>query len=215
MAVEQKTKTIYYEELGLTQDHLLAFLDAIFSIAITLLVLEISLDVPLDGTDAEIFAGLIAAVPAAVSYIISFFVIASYWMYAHRMFHYIRKIDRKFVSLTLVFLFFIAFMPFPTLVLGQHIGRFPAVVFYCAAISASSFIMYLMWKYACDARLVDDNVDAHFKAYKSARMLSTASVFLTSVPIAFINPLAAQIWWVLVPVASRAIMYWYNVKIRE
>lgn len=211
-AIGQEEKMVYYEEIGLTQDHLLTFLDAIFSIAVTLLVLEIRIDVPLNGTDSEIIWGLIAATPAIVSYVISFFVIASFWMYAHNMFHYINKINRRFALLTLVFLFFIAFMPFPTLVLGQHTGRLPAVVFYCASISISSIIMYLMWHCACSSRLVDERIDAHFKAYKSARILSTTTIFLTSIPIAFINPLVAQYWWVLVPIASRATMHWYNVK---
>lgn len=72
--------------------------------------------------------------------------------------------------------------------------------------------MYLMWRHACASGLVDEAVDARFRAYKGARMLSTAAVFLSSIPIAFASPIVAQLWWGLVVFAGRATMRWLNVK---
>lgn len=71
MAVEaRKQKKVYFEEQGITKDHLLAFGDAIFVFAITLLVIEVKFpDLAPTATDADLINGILNASPAIVSYI--------------------------------------------------------------------------------------------------------------------------------------------------
>ena len=58
--------------------------------------------------------------------------IAIYWLAHHRMFRYIRRLDATLLVLNLATLGAVAFVPFPTSVLGEHGSTTAAVVFYAA-----------------------------------------------------------------------------------
>ena len=202
MAVaRQGTKKGYYEELGMTKDHLLNFADAIFSIAITLLVLEVRFPELGPGSpDADFVAGFVSAGPALLSYAVTFLVVGGYWVMVHRIFHYLDRIDRKVLGLTATLLFFIALMPFPTLVLGLHIGRAPAIIFYSLCIAVSSFILLLTWHVACRDGLARGGLDDHFKRYFSVSIGYTALVFTLSMLVATVSPTWGMACWALIVV---------------
>ena len=199
----QETKKVYFEELGISKDHLLNFADAIFSIAITLLVLEIRFpELGPASPDADFIAGFASAVPALMSYAISFLVVGGYWVMVHRIFHYLDRIDRKVLGLTATLLFFVALMPFPTLVLGLHLGRTPAVVFYSLCIAVSSGILLLTWLVACREGLARGDVDDHFRRYLAASIGYTALVFTLSLLVALASPAWGMACWALILIKS-------------
>src|SRR6266508_3844418 len=99
-----------------------AFSDGVFAIAITLLVLEIR--VPELETVAHhggLWPALVALWPSYLGYLISFVTIGIMWANHHALFKYIRRCDRYFLIVNVVFLMGIAFVPFPTAVLAQHL----------------------------------------------------------------------------------------------
>jgi uncharacterized membrane protein len=214
MDVAQDKEKVYIEALGVTKDHLLVFADAIFSIAVTLLVLEIRFpEIPPGSPDMDFVIGFLSASPAIMAYAITFFVVASYWLSYHRIFHYLERIDRRVTALSALFLFFIAFMPFPTMVVGLHIGQLPVVVFYAVTVGLSSGILWLIWRHSARSGLIDTKIDDHFREYLAVRLLLPAVVFFTSVPVAWlIHPVAGMAWWGLVAVSGRAVERAYHVK---
>ncbi len=108
-----------HDSRGLQFERLMFFSDAVFAIAITLLVIEIR--VPHDiTTDEQLRAALIELVPNYISFFVSFFVIGRFWLGHHRMFGHVKDWTPALVRHNLVFLLAIAFMPFPTAVLGQY-----------------------------------------------------------------------------------------------
>src|SRR5262245_4784987 len=125
-----------------------AFADAVFAIAITLLIIEIRLP-PRDAVAAG--GGLAAALldlwPSYVGYLTSFIVIGIMWANHHNLMKLIDRIDHGFITFTLLLLMCVAFLPFPTAVMAEHLTdeheRSVAVAFYCGAFTVTAIFYFL------------------------------------------------------------------------
>jgi len=94
-----------------------AFSDGIFSIAATLLVLELKappLNLPLWHSMAAMW-------PAYVSFVLSFFFIGIMWINHHRLFVHIEKADDLLMAVNLLVLLGVVFVPYPTLLMATSI----------------------------------------------------------------------------------------------
>ena len=186
--------------LGRTGDvgynRLLTLSDGVFAIAMTLLVLNFHTPTT-TRTDAQLANALLAQGGTLLSYSLSVLIIGRYWIAHHQMFQFIRGFDFTLAFLNIAFIGAVAFLPFPTSVLGQQAGT-TAVVFYAISICAVGVAQLAEWVYAWRfphpgvARIPDD-----------AGWLFTVSiariviVFALSIPVAFANPTAAQFMWLL------------------
>src|SRR5512139_2403299 len=96
-------------------ERILSFSDGVFSIAITLLVLSLSVPV-LTGSAAgpNLPSGLVAEWQSFLGYFISFFVIGMWWTVHHRYFQYLNGFDIRLLWLNLFFLLCITLIPFLT-----------------------------------------------------------------------------------------------------
>ena len=97
--------------------------DGIFAVAMTLLVIELKLPEPhaIHSSD-ELAQALADLVPKAISWIISFFVLAIFWTSHVRLFHYVRYVDGGLVWRNIFQLLFVALMPFSAALLGEYNG---------------------------------------------------------------------------------------------
>jgi TMEM175 potassium channel family protein len=94
-----------------------AFSDGIFAIAATLLVLDLA--VPKPGS--SLLTGLLDEWPAYAAYATSFLTIGIIWVNHHAVLDRLERIDREFLFLNVVFLLFVALIPFPTKVLSTYL----------------------------------------------------------------------------------------------
>jgi uncharacterized membrane protein len=112
-------------------DRVVAFSDAIVAIAMTLLVL------PLTGISPKDYSGLGQLLEHNAtelsSFVVSFLVIASFWLSHHRIFDRLEAIDGPLLRLNLLWLLGIVFLPFPTS-LVQNDGEESYTVFYMASL---------------------------------------------------------------------------------
>jgi uncharacterized membrane protein len=115
---------------------ILALSDGVFAIAITLLTLEIA--VPAATSDAGLAKALVGLWPRYLAYVLSFVVIARFWVMHRLIFRLIARDDAALVWLNLLLLMFVAFLPFPTAVLGEHAGSPAAAVLYAASVALAS-----------------------------------------------------------------------------
>jgi uncharacterized membrane protein len=111
-----------------------AFSDGVFAIAITLLVLEIS--IAPEQYD-HLWHALGQEWPAYLAYVTSFLTVGSVWIAHHQLFTYLRYVDPVLLRLNLLLLMAAAFLPFPTGVLAQALhhsneAERAAIVFYGA-----------------------------------------------------------------------------------
>jgi uncharacterized membrane protein len=191
-------------ESGRDIDRVVFFSDAVFAIAMT--VLALSLRLPSTTTDHGVAQALQDALPSIYSYVLSFVIISLFWLAHHRMFHYICRVDAALLVLNLATLGLVAFVPFPTSVLGDHNGSTAAVVFYASTMVALGGLASALWAYAAhDHRLVKPETPRTFVVHSLARGLAVPAVFAVSIPIAFANPSAAEWFWLTIAVVQVAL----------
>jgi uncharacterized membrane protein len=199
----ESSSTVQTDRTGL--ERLIFFSDAVFAIAITLLVIEIRLP-PVEGSlnNAELAESLLRLWPNYLGYMISFLVIGAFWISHHRKFRYIQHYDSRLLLLNLLLLMAIAFMPFPTAVLSEY-GNRTAIIFYAGAIVLIAVLLAVVWSYASyHNRLVDPQLDRHIRRREFVGPLLMAGIFLLSIPLAFINESLAMFSWLLL-----AVVWWF------
>jgi len=189
------------ESLGL--ERIVFFSDAVMAIAITLLAIDIRVpEIEPALAVAELPAQLAAITPNLLTFFISFIVIGIYWISHHRYFSYIKRYDTRLMLLNLMFLFFIACMPF----VASLLGRFPSVpialVTYTLAVAALGISMALIWRYASNNyRLIEPNLDTGTIRTINIRLFVAPLMFLVALPFAFVSTLAVIVVWWLSPLA--------------
>jgi uncharacterized membrane protein len=140
---------------------LVFFSDAVFAIAVTLLVLEIR---PPEDT-RHLLTGLAALWPSYLAYAITFLLIGQVWANHHVMFDHIRVADRMVLFLNTLLLMDIAFLPFAASVLAAALrtghGLRTAVVFHGLAFELAAILFNAIWDYARHGhRLLGPTLDA-------------------------------------------------------
>jgi uncharacterized membrane protein len=151
--------------------------------------------------NAELGRLLLSMWPQYLSYALSFLVIGSFWRTHHHKFQFIKGYDRNLITLNMLLLMVIAFIPFPTGVIGQS-GNATATIFYAATIVVASVLSALLWWYPQRRHLIKADTPPRELRSGIVRPLITASVFAISIPIAFYDATLAKLFWaVLVPVA--------------
>jgi uncharacterized membrane protein len=193
----QSTDAAKLEQDHLGLERLIFFSDAVFAIAITLLALEIRLPAGQEiGSDEGLLTALLSIWPRYLSYVVSFLVIGMYWMAHHRMFRTIARYDRRLLFLNLLLLLCIAFVPFPTAILGEHNGPV-ATIFYAATMVVTGLVSARLWWYASGSgrRLLAASLAAAELRASRLRTLAPPAVFLLSIAIALWNEDAAMLSW--------------------
>ena len=140
----------------LSAGRLEAFSDGVFAIAITLLVLEISVPA---GAEDDLLAALIDQWPSYLAYAVSFATIGGIWVAHDVITEYLHRVDPVFIRLNLLLLMAVALLPFPTGLLAEHIAeaeaRRVAVTVYGLTLLASVALVAALWRYALSRRLID------------------------------------------------------------
>ena len=191
-------------------DRLVFFSDAVFAIAMTLLIVE--LHVP-EVADADLGPALIHLVPGYLTFILSFVVVGMVWMSHHRKFRAIARYDQNLVRLNLLFLLFVASLPLPTGILGAYGNVRLGVYVYAATIVVVGFLLTMIWVYAWHRRLVAPEVTADVYRYVLVQSFPIPGIFLLSIPVNLVaGPVVAEFSWVLAVPASFIITHIYRAR---
>ncbi|MGQ5264615.1 TMEM175 family protein [Micromonospora sp. ZYX-F-536] len=137
---------------------LAAFSDAVFAIAVTLLVLEIQ--PPEDF--GHLLRGLGGLWSSYLAYTLSFLLIGQVWVNHHVMFDRVRHVDREVLFLNTVLLMVIAFLSFSTSLLAGALraeqGLRTAVVVYGTTLWLAAALFNIIWAHLRRARLLDPSL---------------------------------------------------------
>lgn len=128
-------------------ERMILFSDAVFAIAITLLVIEIKVPhIESEIYDTTVLNALFHLLPKFIGFVFSFFIIGIYWTVHHRLFSYLHKFDNKLIWLNILFLFSIVLMPFTTALYSEFYQpnlHIPYLI-YTINISLTGFFSYLL-----------------------------------------------------------------------
>jgi uncharacterized membrane protein len=183
-------------------EHVISFGDAIFAFAITLMTLSIDIpDLPTNLTESQLSSRLYDLYPQVESYIISFAVIAIFWISYHQVFNFIKRSHISMVYLNLLFLLLITFLSITTsLVIEYDSYQIPYVI-YCVVVIMTSSLLALIWWYATkNYRFVDKDIHPLFIRGLMLNLLLVPFVFAISILVSFFDlDIAQYLWLVIVP----------------
>ena len=110
-----------------------ALTDGIFAVAMTLLVIELKVpDRHTMHSQDELVRALLELAPKAASWVLSFLVLATFWISHHRLFHHVRSVDAGLLWRNLLQLGFVSLMPFSAALIGEFGGTVVAQNLYHA-----------------------------------------------------------------------------------
>lgn len=175
------------------------FSDAVFAIAITLLAIDIRVPQLAEELIAtQLTNEIVGLLPRFISFILTFFIIGSYWISYHRTVYRITRYDRGLISLNLLFLLFIVLLPFPNDLIGKYPTQQVAVIVYAIIIIATGISLYLLWTHASrQHRLIGASLPTEYIRRLSLRLLISPIIFFLSIPVSFLNPLYSLVIWFL------------------
>jgi uncharacterized membrane protein len=198
-------------------ERMILFSDAVFAIAITLLVIEIKVPELHDEavTDKALLHKLGKLIPKFIGFVVSFMLIGLYWSIHHRMFGFVTNYTRKLLGLNLLFLLFIALMPFSTGFYSEYAGpelfrqqlKVP-MTFYVFNFSLAGLVNYLMWRYITNPanKVAEPPIDPVVAKLAKTRALVVPLLFLLMLPVAYLTHVMIAVYVpLLIPVVMRII----------
>ncbi len=192
-------------------ERLLALSDGVVAIAITLLVLQLNVPSPTNLADptsaSELATQLGKGADQRISYVISFYVIAQFWLVHHRVFRRMAGQREGLAWWNFVFLFTITVMPFTSDLLGKYSANPLAVDIFAVNLLAATLATQLTLVYG---RRKDLLIAETARETQAAQMRAVASVFVIvlSIGIAWVNTGAAKYCWLLLAIAPRVADRW-------
>jgi uncharacterized membrane protein len=138
------------------------FADGVFAIAATLLILNVRVDA---ADCPALSCQIMHAWPSYVAYIVSFLTIGIIWVNHHNLMRQIGRADRTFLMITVLFLMVVAFIPFPTELVAEHISggsddAQAATVLYGITLTLTAVLFNAVWFYAVrGGRLLHKDAD--------------------------------------------------------
>jgi len=190
-------------ETGRDRDRIVNLSDGVFAIAITLLILDIRVpDIPENMVSSQLPGALLSLWPKYLGYILSFVVISAFWLIHHSIFRPIRSYDRILLYLNFLFLMVVAFVPFPTSLLGEYGNHQLPVAIYAATLAVGRLLLTAIhWYSTRNDRLLDEPQDPATVRFFLIRGLTIPVIFLLSIVISFFSvSVAIWTWFVMLAV---------------
>jgi uncharacterized membrane protein len=201
-------------------ERMILFSDAVFAIAITLLVIEMK--VPVIAHDMvnenNVVHALMEIIPKFVGFIISFFIIGLYWTVHHRLFGFVINYNVRLLWLNLIFLLSVVLMPFSTGFYSEYIFKLlkTPVIIYVSNISFLGIMNFVLWRYVGNPkRHLTEGLSRLVLNYYSFRAIAIPFIFITMAMIYLFAPKYA-IWTPLfIPLIMRLIAGRFEKKIKK
>ncbi len=188
---------------GLGKHRIEALSDGIFAIAMTLLVLDVKVaDIPEDLA-APGFLGrmLLGLWPKFLCFVMSFLILGLFWIAHHGYSHFIKRSDRYFLWLNLLFLLVVVCVPFSADLLGHYPDHRIAAMVYGCNIMFLGITLYWQWWYATSRhRLVGANLEQELIRNGKTRIRLGFIVNGCAMLLALVNPVLSLAVYILFPI---------------
>jgi uncharacterized membrane protein len=190
------------DEWGIEFSRIVAFSDGVFAIAITLLALAIEVpeSLPSDTTLNELLENQSGDL---VAYAISFAVVGKLWLSHHRFFATVERFDSVLMGLNILYLAWIALIPVTSEVLGDYGDNSAGVIIYAIVLASVSLTFQAQISYSYRNDLLRPELREIERGFVEPANLVVAAVFLISIPVALVSPLAATLMWPIIFLAGR------------
>ena len=172
------------------------FSDGVFAIAATLLILNVH------ANGSHLGHALTKAWPSYAAYAVSFATIGIMWANHHGVFSQIDKVDRTFLLINVFFLMAVAFVPFPTVLVAEHLhdsNLGPAALAYGFTLTVTASFYNLLWLYAAAGRrLLRDDADPRVVSGITRSYLPGPFIYLAATLIALWKPTVSVVLFAVI-----------------
>jgi TMEM175 potassium channel family protein len=170
------------------------FADGVFAIAATLLILNV--DAQVGEGSGEIGKRLLEIWPSYIGYAVSFVTIGIIWSNHHTVMAQLGKVDRTFLMLNIFLLMCVAFLPFPTRLVAEHLrdrhDLEPAALAYGATMTVMALCYNTLWLYASrGGRLLRSDYNPRTVSGITRSYLPGTPLYLTATLVALVSPLTS------------------------
>jgi len=166
-----------------------AFSDGVFSVAITLLVIDIHVpSFPHAPTNLEMWVALRDIGSKLLIFAVSFVTIGFFWIGHHLIFWSIERSNRILMWSNLLFLFPIVCLPAATALVGEYPSNGTAATVYVAIVLAAALLLDIVWWYASSNGLVSSEMARENVRSQHRRLIVVTLILLVAACIAPIFP---------------------------
>jgi uncharacterized membrane protein len=177
-------------------DRINNFSDAIFAIAITLLILEVKTPSSEDIQTLGLLRALDKLIPSFISLLVSFFVTALYWRAHLTNARYITSYDNKLLWLNIWLLLFVVALPFSTALYSKNFNYNSPFIFYAINLGLIGVFNYWMLSYTLRKEGFSDTLTPVTAQWLKFRALPGPAFWLTSALLATVMPMTARFFFI-------------------
>lgn len=168
----------------LSPGRLEAFSDGVIAIILTIMVLELKVPATAD------FSGLLYSWPLFLSYAISYFFVAVYWVNHHHLFHRVKHVDLPILWSNIALLFFLSLVPFFThWMSATRLSPFPTAIYAATMLVCGSAFFVLHRAVGCQSTAERELVLIERAALR--KNLIALGIYAVAIPAAYYRPALA------------------------
>ena len=202
------------EDITYNKSRVISFSDAIFSIAMTLLVLELNVPSYKAFNELGTLQILSNRIPSFIGFAVSFLVTAIYWTEHMRIMKYVSSIDNKLLWLNMFLLLFIVLMPFSTAFYVQGFKVSCGFIFYTFNLAIIGLFSYFITRYVVKNEKGKTGLTTIIGKWKKTRALSSFIFWFTSGLIAMIHLEFGRFLFLVIFIINPLIDRYYKKKQR-
>jgi uncharacterized membrane protein len=191
----ERTEKIHSPIMAL--DRAKGLTDGVLAIVVTILVL--TFEVPEHEFSSEGLLSFLAKLRISLlAYVVSFGIVATYWVQHTAIFHYVRVGNRLFTWLNLLFLVPVTILPFFTELRVEYHDEYRVTILYAGANVLSGLLLLAMWRYAAKAGLLRRMAPGVDRSM-SGRILLGVGINLLGAAVAPISPHLSSVAFLALP----------------
>jgi len=200
---------------GLEFDRVAFFSDALYAIAMTLLIVVIEVpEIPEDAADdpAALWEAIREQLPGLFAFFLAFYLLSRFWVAHHSFVSSLAAYNRSLISMNMFYLAFVASLPFTSGLVGRYFSNPVSVALFATALFVISSMETVMFWYAYRAGLLRIPMTPTVFRAGLANSSLPSVLFLISIPLAFVSSLLAVLLWLLAIPIGLLIDRWTGVR---
>ncbi|MFO1121518.1 MAG: TMEM175 family protein [Hyphomicrobiales bacterium] len=188
------------ESRGLEFERVAFFSDAIYAIAMTLLVVDIKIpEMGFNDSDPSMVLDTLRRnTPEIIGFFLCFWLIGMTWISHHRFMASLKTIGHTLMTLNMFYLAFVAFMPFPVSLISHYDNNIMAFLIFTGNLVVLNVLELIMFVVAYRLRRTRPTVTREVFDYGVVACLVPIAIFVVSIPVALVHTTYGLVFWFLI-----------------
>lgn len=200
-------------KLSFERSRVIGFSDAVFSVAMTLLILEVVVPSYESINKFGVWDLLEARIPNFIGFVVSFFVTALYWIDYLKITKYVTSFNSKGLWANIFLLFFVVLLPFSTALYVNGINYTGPFVFYSINLTMIAVMIFILIGVVAKEEGGKTGLTKTQRNWELARMANTISIWSLAAILAFVYIPVARYIFILIFIINPLIDRYYRKKI--